>query len=309
MNNILITGVSGQDGRVLLDLLPKLFPDNRLIGLMRGQNPKFDHGAAIVLMSNYSFANILKVLDDYAITHVLHLAGLSSVSHSMKDPILAHSSIFELTKTVATACMHAKLNVRLVVANSSEIFGQCPETGATLETPMQPLSPYAHSKASVREYLLELSQKGALDCGNLILFNHESKYRGDNFVVKKLLSSASKMKKNGLNKLEMGNLSMRRDWGDAYKYMHAAILFLLFGKDEQILCSGYHASIYELAKLIFEGYALNFDEVYIRSDLYYRNLDIEFSFGAPSNIADLQIDVSIAPEELIKKLIRDMNEC
>ena len=112
MNNILITGVSGQDGRVLLDLLPRLFPDNRLIGLTRGQNPKFDHGAAIVLMSDYSFANILKVLDDYAITHVLHLAGLSSVSHSMKDPVLAHRSIFELTKTVTTACMHAKLTAR-----------------------------------------------------------------------------------------------------------------------------------------------------------------------------------------------------
>lgn len=309
MNNILITGVSGQDGRILLDLIPKLFPHYKLIGLTRGQNPKVDCGTAIILMSDYSYANILKVLDDYAITHVLHLAGLSSVSHSMKDPILAQRSIFELTKTVANACMNAKLNTRLVVANSSEIFGQCPETGATLETPMQPLSPYARSKASVREYLLELSQRGTLDCGNLILFNHESKYRGDNFVVKKLLLSASKMKKNGLEKLEMGNLSMRRDWGDAFKYMHAAILFLLSGKDEQILCSGYHASIYELAKLIFESYDLNFDDVYIRSELYYRNSDIKFSYGAPSNIANLPIDVSIEPEELIKKLIQDMSEC
>ena len=307
MNNILITGASGQDGRVLLDLFPELFQDSRIIALTRGRHTKLHHDTAIILTSDYSFEHLLEVLNDYSVTHVLHLAGLSSVSHSIKNPVLAHNSIFELTKTVATACIHAKLNVRLVVANSSEIFGECPESGATLETPMQPLSPYASSKACVREYLLELSQKGTLDCGNLILFNHESKYRGDNFVLKKLLLSASNMKKNGLSRLEMGNLSMTRDWGDAYKYMHAAIYFLLSGKNEQILCSGYHASIHELATLIFKSYDLSFDEVYIQSHLYYRNLDIEFSFGAPSNIDNLQIDVSIAPEKLINKLIRDMS--
>jgi GDPmannose 4,6-dehydratase len=309
LHSILVTGVNGQDGQVLLDLVPTLLPGDRLIGLIR-QHKSMPHDASVIISkSDYSFQSLLEILDEYAITHVLHLAGLSSVSRSIKEPSLAERSIFDLTKTVASACVAAKRNVRLVAANSSEIFGQCPQVGATLATQMKPLSPYAHAKAKVREYLLEMRQKGVLDCGNLILFNHESKYRGDDFVVKKLLLAASSMKKNGLSKLEMGNLSMRRDWGDAYKYMHAAILFLLYGEDEQILCSGHHASIYELAKLIFESYSLNFDDVYIRSEVFYRKSDIEFSFGSPRNISNLQVDVSTTPVDLINRLTKDINEC
>lgn len=301
-----MTGVNGQDGVILRELIPKLFSSYRMVGLSRRSDNISEDKSLTLMRTDYSADHLEDVLRTYAITHVLHLAGMSSVSHSFSAPNLAYESIFGLTQRIADACVKTDNGIRLVVANSSEIFGNCPVEGATLQTAMRPLSPYGSAKAEVRDWLLDLNEKRVLDCANLILFNHESVHRGENFVVKKLMLAAKDMQSSRPYELEMGSLRMRRDWGDAYRYMEAALHFLVSHDVEQILCSGHHASIYELARLIFSHVDIDFDEVYRESKRYLRASDITFSYGAPANLRDLPVDVAIEPQELVNRLMGDL---
>jgi len=297
--SILITGITGQDGRILSELIPKIYPERNIVGLSRHSRNYRSKQSCNVIKTHYSKNEIIQTLKQYDVKVVLHLAGMSSVSRSFLEPELARQSIFELTKIIAEACVSVDREIRLVAFNSSEIFGDCPELGAKLETSMAPKSPYGYYKAKTREYLYKLGNEGILDTGNLILFNHESKYRGDNFVIKKILNAALAIKKTGPIMIEMGDLNLQRDWGDANKYMRAGLDFAFErNKREQILCSGHHCSIGEIARLIFDGVGLNFNEFYRKSDDLIREKDIRFSYGSPDNIANLNPDVSITPVEL-----------
>lgn len=316
MKTAIITGVTGQDGAYLSELL--LAKGYKVIGITRDtsefrlRNLKFlDIADKIELIkANLTdLSNIFRILEKSEPDELYHLAAQSSVGLSFEQPIGTLEFNIISTANLLEAIRIINPKVRFYHASSSEMYGKLKQEQlpVTEETVLHPVSPYSISKASAHWTTINYREAYGLHsvCG--ILFNHESALRGDNFVTKKILNTAIKIKKGIEKELVLGNLDVKRDWGYAPEFVKAMWLMLQQDNaDDYIICSGIPHSLKQFAETAFELLNLEFDKhVKINKD-FYRPVELEIIYGNNAKAKkNLNWDYSVTFGELIGRLLRD----
>ena len=275
MKTALITGITGQDGPYLAEFL--LSKNYRVIGFtpdksefqMRnlkylGLKDKIELFTANLL----DLSNIIRIIDKTNPDEIYHLAAQSSVGLSFEQPIGTLEFNIISTANMLEAIRIINSKIRFYNASSSEMYGNVMENQlpVTEESVLHPVSPYGISKAAAHWITINYRQAYGLfaTCG--ILFNHESVLRGDNFVTKKILNAAVKIKIGIEKELVLGNVNIYRDWGFAPEYVKAMWLMLQQDKpDDFVICSGEHHSLEEFTRTVFQKLDLTYDK-YVKFD-------------------------------------------
>lgn len=233
MKKALITGITGQDGSYLAELL--LEKGYQVYGMYRRSSidthfhriehilnhPNF-HLVSGDLLDNHSINQIItSVIPD----EVYNLAAQSHVGTSFQQPKLTREINYCGLVQISNELFKINPNAKLYQASTSELFGEVKEIPQNENTPFNPVSPYAKAKLEAHRHISEIRQKGFFACAG-ILFNHESERRGVNFVTKKITKAATRIKHGLQEKLELGNLYSKRDWGHSKDYVEAMYLMM-----------------------------------------------------------------------------------
>lgn len=300
MKTALITGVTGQDGSYLAELL--IDKGYRVVGILRRhsspelQTHRIEHLTANPnLILEYGdvtdLPSLLNLCKEYNPNEIYHLAAQSHVKISFGMPSFTTDTIAIGTLNILEAARLMSPDARIYLAGSSEMYGnECDDDGYRRETTiMKPVSPYGCSK--VYGYHLGRTYRESYDmfiC-NGILFNHESPRRGLNFVTNKVVEGVVKIYAGKANSLSLGNLDATRDWGHAKDYVRAMWLMLQHDKPGDYVCAtGVSHSVRDLCALVFSRYGLNYND-YVKVDpAYFRPLELD----------DLKGDASRAEKEL-----------
>ena len=266
MKTALITGVNGQDGSYLSELL--LEKGYRVIGLKRRTSTistgRIDH---LMEKSNFS-VKYYDLHDAYFINHILkeekideiyNLAAQSHVAVSFEIPDYTSDGICRGTLNILNAIRNISPTTRMYQASSSEMFGDStdydPVCGYNENSRMMPVSPYAVAKLYAHQMVNVYRKAYGLHLSSGILFNHESPRRGETFVTRKITMAAAKIKKGLQKDLRLGNLDAKRDWGHAKDYVNAMWLMLQTDKpDDYVIATGETYSVEQFLTEVF-GYA------------------------------------------------------
>jgi GDPmannose 4,6-dehydratase len=292
MGKALITGITGQDGSYLAELLlGKGYevhgivrrvaledPDHRMHRLRAVRERVQLHAASLE-----SYPSLFEVVRKVRPDEIYHLAAQSFVSYSFEDEFSTLSTNIGGTHYMLSAARSAVPDCRFYFAGSSEMFGKVRESPQTETTPFHPRSAYGISK--VAGYELSRNYREAyglrVSCG--ILYNHESPRRGLEFVTRKISSGVAAIKKGRAKELRLGNLDARRDWGFAGEYVDAMHRMLLHSEPADfVVATGETHSVRDFAERAFARAGLDWKE-FVRSDpTYYRPAEVDLLQGDAS---------------------------
>jgi GDPmannose 4,6-dehydratase len=291
----LITGITGQDGSYLAELL--LSKGYVVHGIRRRSSQfntqRIDHlykderepGARLFLhhADLTDGAALMRVLDEVQPDEVYNLGAQSHVRVSFDEPVHTAQINAVGTLRLLEAVRGMRKPVRFYQASSSEMFGRVVETPQTELTPFRPRSPYGCSK--VFAYYQTINYREAYDmfCCNGILFNHESPRRGETFVTRKITRAATRIKEGIQDTLFLGNLDAKRDWGFAGDYVEAMWLMLQQDKpDDYVVATGETHTVREFLELAFSFVGLP-TAPYVQDHVqYYRPSEVDLLMGDPT---------------------------
>jgi len=316
MRKALITGITGQDGSYLAELL--LDQGYEVHGLVRRtstlERSRLEHLTSDPAIFNQRLflhyaelsdpTNLRRALVKMEPDEVYHLAGQSHVGLSFEIP----ESTCEMTAmgTLRLLEMLRDLSkpVRFLHASSSEIFGKPEESPQTEQTPMAPVNPYGVAKAFATQMVSVYRDSFGLFACNAILFNHESPRRGENFVTRKICRGAAMIKRGLQPFLTLGDTSSRRDWGHARDYVRGMWLALQHGKPESfVFATGKLHSVQDVVELAFGTVGLSWKE-YLRQDArFMRPAEPQRLLGDASKAEKL---LGWRPQTSFEELIREM---
>ena len=289
MKTALISGISGQDGSYLAQLL--LEKGYNVCGTSRdAQMSTFNNLSYLGIrnqikldsMSLNDFRSVLQVLTKYQPDEIYNLAGQSSVGLSFQQPVETLESIATGTLNLLEAIRFIGAKIKLYNASSSECFGDLGGQPATEITPFRPRSPYAVAKSAAFWEVANYREAYNLFACSGILFNHESPLRPQRFVTQKIVSVVCKIAKGSNEKLHLGNISVQRDWGWAPEYVKAMFLMLQQDEpDDYIIATGETYSLQDFVLEAFTSVGLDWqDHVEIDQSLY-RPTDISVGRANP----------------------------
>ena len=284
MKKALITGISGQDGSYLAELL--LEKGYEVHGIVRRValedsshrvwrlQPIMEqlhlHSASLE-----SYASLFRVLNEVKPDEIYHLAAQSFVSYSFEDEFSTLNTNINGTHYLLSATREVVPEARFYHAGSSEMFGKVQESPQTEKTPFHPRSAYGISK--VAGFHLTRNYREAYDlfaCSG-ILFNHESPRRGFEFVTRKITSHVAKIKYGLASELRLGNLDARRDWGHAREYVDAMWRMLQQdAPDQYVVATGETHSVREFCEAAFSAAGLNYEDYVVVDPLFYRPAEV-----------------------------------
>lgn len=318
MKTAIITGITGQDGAYLSRFL--LEKNYKIIGITRNLHSTNFLGLKYLQVNNdielveanlLDFSNIIRLLEKYQPDEIYNLAAQSSVGLSFEQPIGTLEFNIISVANILEAVRIINKQIKIYQSSSSEMYGNIALNQLPIDENfiIHPSSPYGVSKATAHWTSVNYREAYGMfiSCG--ILFNHESVLRRSNFVTKKVLSSAIKIKNGELDHLIVGNTSIKRDWGYAPEYVKTMWLMLNYkDADDFVICSGEAHSLDEFITKVFNK--LNLDpNKYVKKDLsLLRPVDLEVIYGNPSKAKNkLNWDYKISFDQLIDKLIEDEN--
>ena len=275
----LITGINGQDGSYLAELL--LDKGYEVWGILKRNSVAENQTARIpdeifkrlrlAYADMLDMSSIIRVLDEAKPDEIYNLAAQSHVRISFDMPIYTTNSIatgiLNLLESIRITCPNAKI----YQASSSEMFGNSIDRdGFQREsTPMNPVSPYGCAKVYAYNLCRNYRNAYGMFISNGILFNHESPRRGTNFVTNKVVKEAVKIKLGLSNELKLGNLNASRDWGHAKDYVYAMWLILQDKKADDYVCAtSISHTVLDLVKYVFTALELDWGK-YIKEDQKY----------------------------------------
>jgi GDPmannose 4,6-dehydratase len=267
MKHALITGITGQDGSYLAELL--LSEGYAVYGLYRRKS-RLDYGNAAHIAGKITmiegditdYPSLVNAVKTSRPDEVYNLAAQSFVGASFNSPIVTAETDAMGVVHLLEAIRNAKSDARFYQASTSELFGGVYDAPCDEETPFYPRSPYGVAKLYAHWITKNYRESYGMHACAGILFNHESERRGKEFVTRKITASVAAIKRGELDCLELGNLSAKRDWGHAADYVKAMRLMLLAGKpDEFVIATGEAHTVREFASLAFEaaGFQLCFE--------------------------------------------------
>lgn len=310
----LICGISGQDGAYLARLL--LSKGYEVWGTSRNaQDSRFGGLNAlsivdkvkILSMSPEDFRSVLQVFSEVRPHEIYNLAGQSSVGLSFEQPLETMSSIATGTLNQLEAIRFVDKSIRFYSAGSSECFGDTGELAASESSVFRPQSPYAVAKAAATWQVSVYRRSYGLFACTGILFNHESPLRPERFVTKKIVSAARRIAAGSDEKLKLGNIQIRRDWGWAPEYVDAMRLMLSRESPEDfVIATGVTQSLQQFVQAVFEEAGLDWRKYVLVDPAFLRPSDPLESVGNPTK-AKLHLDwePTVVGVEVPKKMFRE----
>ncbi|CAK8724832.1 GDP-mannose 4,6-dehydratase [Candidatus Electrothrix laxa] len=309
----LISGASGQDGAYLARLL--LEKGYRVYGASRdAQSCSFAnlHCLGIrnqvetVSLAANDFRSVLNVLQNIEPEEVYNLAGQSSVGLSFEQPVETLESISAATLNFLEAIRFTGRNIRFYNAGSSECFGDTGGKKADEETPFRPRSPYAVAKASAHWIVANYREAYNLFACTGILFNHESPLRPERFVTGKIIASACRIAEGSEEKLRLGNIDIRRDWGWAPEYVEAMHLMLQQEKPQDyVIATGTSSSLEEFVALAFQEVGLDWRDHVVADKTLLRPADIREGCGNPTKAKqELNWKATFVLEDVVREMMK-----
>ncbi len=276
MKTALITGVAGQDGLLLSKFL--LSKGYRVVGLERSGNAAIldrirDILDQIILVrgSIQDQSLLVRLLEEYDPCEVYNLAAHSFVPSSWGQAILTGEINALGVTRILEAIRSVNPKIRFYQASSSEVFGNAVETPQNENTPFRPRSPYGVAKAYGHSITVNYREMFGLYAVSGILYNHESPFRGPEFVTRKISLGAVNIKLGKARELRLGNLEARRDWGYAGDYVQAMWLMLQQSKAEDyVIGTGEIHSVREFCEIAFARLGLDYREYVIVDPRFYR---------------------------------------
>ncbi len=267
----IITGITGQDGSYLAELL--LEKGYKVVGITRRLSaPNTERIAHLQgridlrpgdLLDQMS---LLKVVDEVRPHEFYNLAAMSFVPASWDQPMLTGEFNAQGVTRVLDAIRRIDTSIRFYQASSSEMFGKVRETPQTEDTPFYPRSPYGVSKVFAHYITVNYRESYGLFAASGILFNHESPRRGLEFVTRKVTDGVARIKLGLADSLTLGNLDARRDWGFAGDYVRA--MWMMLQQEEPgdyVVATGVSHSVRDLVQTAFDHVGLDWQQ-YVKSD-------------------------------------------
>ena len=314
MKRALITGITGQDGSYLAELLIKKgyevhgivrrvaieAPTRRLWRIIHLADKIRLHAASLE-----SYASIFNVVEKVKPDECYHLAAQSFVSYSFEDAFSTINTNVNGTLHLLSAIKERVPECRFYFAASSEMFGKVKETPQNEDTPFHPRSPYGISKVAGFDLTRNYRESYDLFACNGILFNHESPRRGFEFVTRKITSTASRIKAGKEKQLRLGNLEAKRDWGFAGDYVHAMWLMLQQEKpDDYVIATNETHSVKEFVQLAFEHAGLDWEKYVVVDERFYRPAEVKLLMGDYSKGKEkLTWEPSVRFKELVTMMV------
>ena len=310
MKKALITGITGQDGSYLAELL--LSKGYQVTGMVRRASTEtFDRIAHFKdrialrqadLLDQFS---LVKLLDEVQPDEIYNLAAMSFVPTSWSQPVLTG----EFTALGVTKVLEAMRMVcpkaHFYQASSSEMFGKVIETPQSETTPFYPRSPYGVAKAYGHFITVNYRESYNLFACSGILFNHESPRRGKEFVTRKITDAVARIKLGAQKELRMGNLDAKRDWGFAGDYVRAMWMMLQQDKaDDYVVATGETHSVRKFLEIAFAHVGLNYEDYVVIDPEFIRPAEVELLLGNPAKArAQLGWKPAVSFEQLVTMMV------
>ena len=292
----LITGITGQDGSYLAELL--LNKGYTVHGLVRRSSSfttgRIDHLYKDIHENPRLLLHYGDLTDGQALTNLVleiepdeiyNLGAQSHVRVSFDQPVytLMTDGVGALNVLEAARILNKRKQTRVYQASSSEMYGAVLETPQSETTPFNPQSPYACAKVYAFFQTINYRRSYGLFASNGILFNHESPRRGETFVTRKITRAATRIKLGLQKKLYLGNLDSKRDWGYAKDYVEAMWLMLQHSEpDDFVVATGETYSIRDFLDMVFGELDLEWDQFVEIDPRYFRPAEVDLLLGDPS---------------------------
>src|SRR5215469_6207053 len=317
MKKALITGITGQDGSYLADLL--LSKGYEVHGIIRRastfntiridhlyQDPHV-HGVRLFLHYGdlSDSVNLVKLLYELQPEEIYHLAAQSHVRVSFDIPEYTSDVTGIGTIRILEAIREAGLRTRFLQAASSEMFGKAQQVPQNEKTPFWPRSPYGVAKVFAYWATVNYRESYGLCASNGILFNHESPRRGETFVTRKITRAATRIKVGLQDALYLGNLQARRDWGYAPEYVEGMWRILQLGEgDDFVLATGETHTVREFVETAFSHVELDWKQ-FVKHDLRYeRPAEVDLLLGDASKAKKiLRWQPKVRFDELVRIMV------
>jgi GDPmannose 4,6-dehydratase len=308
----LILGVSGQDGAYLAELL--LLKGYEVFGTSRdaylstfeglGRLGIRDQVRRLSVAPN-DFRSVLTALAQVEPDEIYNLSGQSSVGLSFEQPVETMESIGIATLNLLEAIRFTKRPIRFYNAGSGECFGDTGGQAADEETAFRPRSPYAAAKAAAHFQVANYREAYGLFACNGILFNHESPLRPERFVTRKIVSAACRIGAGSREKLKLGNVKVKRDWGWAPEYVEAMRMMLQRDRpDDYVIATGETRSLEDFVAAAFAAVGLDWREHVTTDPALFRPTDIEGNYANPGKAArELGWRAGVRMEEAVRRMV------
>lgn len=309
----LITGITGQDGSYLAELL--LEQGHEVHGLVRhvataDPNCRFERITHILpnltlhSASLECYASLAKLLSETQFDEVYHLAAQSFVSESFADSFSTLNTNINGTHHLLEALRLTNPTCRFYFAASSEMFGKVAEVPQRETTRFHPRSPYGISKCTGFDLTRNYREAYDMFCCSGILFNHESPRRGVEFVTRKITQSVASIKSGRSDKLRLGNLDAKRDWGHAKDFVRAMVSMLHFdAPDDYVVATGKSHSVREFCEIAFQHVGLDYRNYVEVDERFFRPAEVDSLVGDASKARSL---LGWKPNYSFTQLVQEM---
>ena len=310
----LITGITGQDGSYLAELLlEKGYAVHGIVRRVAMESPearlqRIHHllpRLELHAASLESYPSLFQVVASVRPTECYHLAAQSFVSYSFEDEFSTLNTNINGTHYMLSAIKNAAPECRFYFAGSSEMFGKARQVPQSEQTPFHPRSAYGISKVAGYDLTRNYREAYGLFACAGILFNHESPRRGLEFVTRKISSAVGRIRAGRQDHLRLGNLDARRDWGHARDYVDAMWRMLQqSAPDDYVIATGETHTVREFAARAFAAAGLNYED-YVRSDPdFFRPAEVDLLLGDASKAGrELAWRPSIGFNALVEEMV------
>jgi GDPmannose 4,6-dehydratase len=305
-----VTGITGQDGSYLAEFL--LEKGYKVVGMVRRSSTvtfdRIEHIQDDILLEQgdlHDQGSLVSVIERHQPDEVYNLAAQSFVPTSWTQPVLTGEVTALGVTRFLEAIRQVKTDARYYQASSSEMFGRVRETPQNEETPFYPRSPYGVAKIYGHWITINYRESHDLFAVSGILFNHESPRRGLEFVTRKITNYAAGIKLGIYDKLPLGNLEAKRDWGFAGDYVQAMWLMLQQEKPEDfVIGTGEAHSVREFCQLAFSLLDMDYEEFVFQDERFYRPAEVDLLIADPKKAsARLNWEPEVNFEKLVEMMV------
>ncbi len=310
MPTVLITGITGQDGSYLAELL--LSRGYNVIGVARRSSTvnyeRIEHlldDITVVQGDLQDQGSLLGLLEEYEPTEVYNLAAQSFVPTSWNQPALTGDVTALGVTRILEAIRFVNPKIRFYQASSSEMFGKVLEVPQNETTPFYPRSPYGVAKVYGHWITVNYRESFNMFATSGILFNHESPRRGLEFVTRKITDGVARIKLGMQKELRLGNLEARRDWGYAGDYVEAMWLMLQHDEaDNFVVGTGETHAVREFCEIAFGHVDLDYNDFVVQDERFYRPAEVDLLVSDPAKAhAVLGWEPQISFKELVTMMV------